>query len=187
MLVWMMLLSDSSLPEACAFLVLAERDEIVEHGAGDAERDGAERHAEHVEDREEVERPGLAPVGVGFAREAVGLRHEQVGHLIVVAAGAAQPDHLPGIGDLRLRFREIHGARIDRLAVRSEARTAVRFADRGMPAKPLRMAAAAGEMPMPGHAIAAVGDDGLGRAAGAPVATAARGSPNNSFATSGAR
>ena len=122
--------------------------------------------AEHVEDRKAIERPGLAPVGVGFAGEAVRLRHEQVLDRVVVAAGAAQPDHLPGVGDGRLRFREQHGALLERLAVRAEPRLAVRLADGGVAAEPLRMPAAAGELPVPGHAIAAVGDDRLGAGRG---------------------
>ena len=169
-------------------MLLGELDEIVEHRARDAERDRAKAHPEHVEDREAVERAALAPVGVGLAREAVGLRHEQVLDRVVVAAGAAQAHDLPDVGHGGARFREQHGALLERLAVGPEPRRAVALADGAVAAEPLRVPAAAGEAPAPGDAIAAVDDDGLGES---PTARRTRprrrASPNISRATSGSR
>ncbi len=143
-------------------LHLGESDEFIEQRAGDTERNGAETDAEHVEDGEAIQRPGLAPVGIRFAGEAVGLRHEQVVDLIIVAAGALEADNLPGVGDLRLRFRKQHGALLNGLSVRIEAAAAIRLVDGRVAAKPLRVAAAAGEAPVSGHPITALDGNGLG-------------------------
>ena len=95
---------------------------------GDAERHAGEADAVEREHRDVVERPALAPVGRGVAPGAYTARHEQVGDLVVVAGGAAQPDDVPGVLDVRLLPAEQHGA-VDRPAGGIEARLAVALED----------------------------------------------------------
>ena len=79
---------------------------------------------------------------------------------VAVAAGAAQPQHLPIVDDRGFALGHQH--RADQLApVGSEARAAVLLEDRAMGAEPGRMAAAGGEAPLPGDPVAAIDGDAL--------------------------
>ena len=109
-----------------------------------------------------VERPLLAQFVEIVAAGGEFLRHEMVVQRVAVAAGAAQPQDLPVVDDLRLGFAEDHRAHL--LApVRQFARAAVRVEQRRVAAEPFGVPAAGREAPAPGDAIAALDDD---RAAG---------------------
>src|SRR5580704_15809214 len=111
--------------------------------------------------------PSATPVGGQIAPIRVSLRHEQLGHLIGIAAGAAQPDHVPDVVKRRLVLAEQHGAH-HWAALLVEARLAVGFDHRAMAAEPRAMLAAAGKSPTPVDDIAAVDDDRLGARRRAP-------------------
>src|SRR5262249_2396543 len=124
-------------------------------------------YAIESEQRNVVERPALAAVGGGVAPGGVFLPHEQIGDLIVVASGAAQPDDVPGILDVCLRAGEQHGA-IDWIAACIPARLVGGFEPRRMPAHPGGVGAAARKSPFAGDAVAAVDNDGFGNPRGWP-------------------
>ena len=157
----MVLLSQSSAVARVRLLGHRELDEVVERAARDAERHAGKAHAEHVEHREAIERPGLAPVGVGLAGEAEVVRHEQVLHRIADAAGALQPHDVPVVGHRRVRLREQHRCAAP-AACRPARAAACRRARRPWNGRNSHAACrrAAGEAPVAGDAIAAVADDG---------------------------
>ena len=90
------------------------------------------------------------------------LGNKQIRDRILVAAGAAQPDRVPDVGEFGRAFREQHRAH-DRRAVGLQPRPAVGFDHRHMAAEPARMMAAAGKAPGRGDAIAAGYDARLAR------------------------
>jgi hypothetical protein len=99
------------------------------------------------------------PLGFVVAAGGVALRHEMVVKLIAVAAGAAQPEHMPVVDDLGLRFAKDHRAH-DGSAIRREAWRAVRLEHRNMAAEPAGVAAAGRKAPAPGDPVAALDRDG---------------------------
>ena len=125
--------------------------------AGDPHRHPGEPGRVERQVAEAVEQPVLAPRRVVAARQGVdriGLGHEQILDRILVAAGAAQPDRVPDVGELGAALREQHRAD-DRRAVGVEARLAVGLDHRHVAAEPARMMAAAGEGPGRGDPVAA--------------------------------
>ena len=86
--------------------------------------------------------------------------YEQIGDLVVVAGGAAQPKNVPGVLDVRLLPAEEHGA-VDRIAASIPARFVV-LEDGRVPAHPGGVGATAGKPPFAGDAVAARDGNGLG-------------------------
>ena len=96
-----------------------EFDQNVDRVAGDAERHRSEHGAEKREGRKRIKR---SPFHGRVAKpERTLSRDEKVGNGVIMAAGAAQPDTVPGIEDFALRGGEEQEAH-DRGAVGPKAR-----------------------------------------------------------------
>ena len=147
--------------------VVGKLHEGFETGARQAERHAGKAHAVKRQQRNVAERIVAAAVGGQIAPSRIGLRHEQLVHLVGIAAGAAQPDHVPDVVERRLVLAEQHGAQ-HRAALLVEARLAVGLDHRAMAAEPRAMLAAAGKAPAAVDDIAAVDDDRFGARRRAP-------------------
>src|SRR5207237_9761537 len=112
----------------------------------DAERDrGHTRPCEgsEVSDGEEAGRARA----IAEHRDRLLLRHEDVGHLPIVTAGAAQTCRVPGIEDLARTNGHEEGPDV-RAAVRAESRCPMRH-DGAAPKPPVRLMPAARKRPVP--------------------------------------
>jgi len=92
-------------------------------------------------------------------RQRVGCRNKNVRDLVVVAAGATQPDAVPSVEDLAIRGRKEQDAR-QRGSVRPES-WLVAVQNAAAANDPGGMLAAASQWPTARDAIAAVDDDGV--------------------------
>ena len=130
--------------------------ELVDCGAGQAERHSTHADGQQTEDGKVVERTRLARA-IGQERDGALLWNEQVADLDVMAPGTAQSDHPPGVMDVRLGSREDHhsGVRDSALA---RPRDAIVF-DRASTHQPRAMLATTREGPAARHAIPAGYDD----------------------------
>src|SRR5215831_7740328 len=86
----------------------------------------------------------------------VGLRHEEVCDLVVVAAGAAQPADIPGVDHLRLAGWEKHNSSLEFAAWPMSG--FITIAHNATAEYPIAMQDAAAIGPAPGHAIASFCD-----------------------------
>src|SRR6185437_6975665 len=140
------------------YLVAGDLDERLVGAARDPQGHVRKAHRVNHAAGELIERARLAPLGIVVARGGIGLADEMVLELVAVAAGAAQAEHLPVVDDRRLLFGNEHRAG-NLPSVRAEAWAAVRLEDRAMRAEPGGVPAAGREAPLPGNAVAALGDD----------------------------
>ncbi len=104
--------------------------------------------------REGVERARLAPERRVLAGAGEFLGHKEVLDRVGFRGRAAQPDRLPIVEQLRLLGREQPGPQ-GRPGKIVEAQRAVGLDDRAVRPHPIRMAAAAGEIPAARHPVAA--------------------------------
>src|SRR5262249_61144264 len=94
-------------------------------------------------------------------RDRVFVRDEDIGDGERVAPCALEPAHVPHVHDLRLVGGEEQGS-LDDLTRTVSPKRSVGLADGRVPTEPRGAAAAAGQSPQPGEAIAAFDGDGAG-------------------------
>ena len=163
-------------PGAARTFLLRQRDERLEHAARDAEGDGGEADRVDRHQRHAVQGGDRGPLlDHRRADNRALLGHEQAVAREPVAAGAAQPDGVPTVGQLDRLRRDQRGP-VLRHAPGVEPRSAVVVEHRAMRGKPGRVVAAAREAGPGGDAVAAL-DRARLRLAGAPGQHARRVAP----------
>ena len=156
-----------------ALAAAGELDVGLEQAPRDAQRHAAEAAGVEQRRADDIERPVLAPLLGHVTGRGVRVGNEQILDRVGVAAGAAQAEHVPVVRDLRLGTQED-----ERAVVRppvAHVRRAVGVLHVAVRAQQPRVAAAAGEAPGPGQAVAALDPDGAAIAVlGAPRQPLAR-------------
>ena len=154
-------------PCAALRLLPRKRDQVVQHGACDAERDAGEHARVGIRGRENVERGVEPALRGGLPVQRQSRFDEQVLDGVALAPRSPETHHVPVVCDRRPLAAEQRGTtRVD--AVRIEPRTPVRLVDLAVSAEPGRMLRAARELPGPVHAVAAIGRHRGALRAGAP-------------------